>query len=108
MLFFSSIDPLCISYLRNFLQIMQTPAFAPYAWFNSIYPDPLQFLFPFLVYVQNNHDPESKAQALYVVDKVIDFFVSEEGSSTPLAFAEQIYDLPKPTISSSTTQFNLA
>lgn len=108
MLSFSSIDHLCISYLRNFLQMMQIPAFAPYAWFSSTYFGPLQAVFLILVYVQNNHDPESEPQALYLVDEVIDFFVSGEGSSTPLAFTKQPCDLPKPTISSSTTQLNLA
>ena len=108
MLSFSSIDHLCISYLRNFLQMMQTPAFAPYAWFSSTYFGPLQAVFLILVYMQNNHDPESEPQALYLVDEVIDFFVSEEGSSTPLASTKQTCDLPKPTTSSSTTQLNLA
>ena len=107
MFFFSSIEHLCISYIRNFLQMMQTPAFAPYPWFNSTYFGPLQAMFLFLVYMQNSHDPESEPQALYLVDEVIDFFVSEESSRTPLAFTKQTCDLPKPTISLSTTQLNL-
>ena len=87
---------------------MQIAAFAPYAWFGSTYFGPLQAVFLILVYVQNNHDPESEPQALYLVDEVIDFFVCEDNSKPPLVFTKQSGDVPKPTTSSAATQLNPA
>lgn len=87
---------------------MQIAAFAPYAWFGSTYFGPLQAVFLILVYVQNNHDPESEPQALYLVDEAIDFFVCEDNSNPPLVFTKQSGDVPKPTPSSAARQLNPA
>ncbi|KAL8688171.1 MAG: hypothetical protein Q9218_005853 [Villophora microphyllina] len=65
---------LCTTYLRNFLQMIQIPAFSPYSWFCSIHFGPLQSAFLILAYLQQKRDADTEAQALFLIDEVLDFF----------------------------------
>ena len=73
---------LCVSYLRNFLQLIHTPAFQPYVWFCRTNSAPLQSTFLILAYLQDHPGTAAEAQARYMVHEVIDFFVEESDNNT--------------------------
>ena len=72
---------LCVSYLRNFLQLIHTPAFQSYVWFCRTNSAPLQSTFLILTYLQDHRGTAAEAQALYMVHEVIDFFVDESDNN---------------------------
>ena len=72
----------CVSYLRNFLQLIHTPAFQPYVWFCRTNSAPLQSTFLILTYLQDHRGTSTEAQALYMVHEVMDFFVEESDNNT--------------------------
>lgn len=66
---------LCTTYLRNFLQMTQTPAFLPYSWFCCNHFGPLQSTFLILAYLQQKRNTDTEAQALFLIDEVLEFFI---------------------------------
>jgi len=84
-----SVVQLCTSYLCNFCQLIQVPAFRPYVWFCYTYSGPLQAVFLTSTYLQTHRDSGTEVQALHLVDEVIDFFVSEDDSPHPSSIGKQ-------------------
>ena len=79
----NSIVQLCITYLRNFMQLMRVPAFAPYKWFCTNHLAPFQCIFLCLTYLQYNRDCNNRPLIRYFVDEVIDIFASPGVDTTP-------------------------
>ena len=75
---------LCVSYLRNFLQLIHTPAFQPYVWFCRTISAPLQSTFLILTYLQDHRETAAEVQALYMVHEVLDFFVEESDNDSSI------------------------
>ncbi|KAJ5186081.1 Transcription factor [Penicillium cf. griseofulvum] len=82
----TSMAQLCVNYLRIYLQLYQTPAFSPYAWFFCSYYGSLQCVFITLIYLHSFPDSEETLLARYCVDEVIHHCVTQyhapDGSST--------------------------
>ncbi|PYH64562.1 Zn(II)2Cys6 transcription factor [Aspergillus vadensis CBS 113365] len=72
----TSVAHLCVSYLRMFLQLYQTPAFSPYVRFCYQYHGPLQCAFLILVYLHRFPESEDNVLARYCIEEIIDHTVS--------------------------------
>ncbi|RDK39833.1 C6 zinc finger domain protein [Aspergillus phoenicis ATCC 13157] len=72
----TSVAHLCVSYLRIFLQLYQTPAFSPYVWFCYRHYGPLQCVFLILVYLRTFPESGDIVLARYCIDEIIDHTVS--------------------------------
>ena len=68
---------LCLYYIRNFLQLVRTPAFASYTWFHLTHHGLFHCVFLVLTYLIYNRDSENAHLARYFVDEVIDIFVPD-------------------------------
>jgi hypothetical protein len=68
----------CITYLRNLLQVIQTPAFSPWVWFFTTHYAPLQCIFIILTYLQDHPKSATADHARYYADEVIEVFVPSE------------------------------
>lgn len=71
------------------MQLYQTPAFAPYAWFCCGHYGPFQCLFITLIYLHSFPDPGEFFLARYLVDEVIHHCVAH-------------YEMPGPSSAAST------
>ncbi|KAI4248638.1 MAG: hypothetical protein LQ352_005876 [Teloschistes flavicans] len=98
---------LCTTYLRNFLQIIQTPAFSPYSWFCSHHFGPLQSTFLILAYLQQKRNADTEAQALFLIDEVLEFFV-EHGRDEKTAADRANGDKQEARRSPTSTRANVA
>ncbi|RAH56640.1 C6 zinc finger domain protein [Aspergillus piperis CBS 112811] len=72
----TSVAHLCVSYLRMFLQLYQTPAYSPYVWFCYRYHGPLQCVFLILVYLHCFPESGDIVLARYCIEEIIDHTVS--------------------------------
>ncbi|EAW09506.1 C6 zinc finger domain protein [Aspergillus clavatus NRRL 1] len=82
----NSIAQLCLKYLRVYLQLSQTPAFSPYAWFCCSHHGPLQCVFIILTYLTSFSDSEDALLFLSCVDETLHHFKTHcqiPGSSPP-------------------------
>ncbi|GKZ18420.1 hypothetical protein AbraIFM66951_000979 [Aspergillus brasiliensis] len=103
----TSVAQLCVSYLRVFLQLYQTPAFSPYLWFCYRYHGPLQCVFLLLVYLHSFPEPGENVLARYCIDEIIDHTVSYYQVSQELPGATRA-DNPECDEGSSPPQLPLA
>lgn len=76
-----SIAQLCLSYLRNYLQLYQTPAFAPYVWSYRTHFGPLQCTFIMMIYLLQFRQASNYQLARYCVDEMIDHFINQYQSA---------------------------
>ncbi|KAJ5490653.1 hypothetical protein N7453_011478 [Penicillium expansum] len=73
----TSMAQLCVNYLRIYLQLYQTPAFSPYAWFCSSHYGPFQCVFITLMYLHSFQESGETLLARYCVDEVIHHCVAQ-------------------------------
>ncbi|KAK8017826.1 hypothetical protein PG993_014152 [Apiospora rasikravindrae] len=64
----------CITYLRNLLQMLQTPAFSPWTWYFKAHYAPVQCIFIILTYLQDHHSSKAAEAARYYADEIIELF----------------------------------
>ncbi|KAJ5160400.1 Transcription factor [Penicillium canariense] len=79
----TSIVQLCVNYLSIYLQLHQTPAFAPYAWFCCSHYGPSQCVFITLMYLHSFPDAGEIFLARYLVDEVIQHYATHYQISDP-------------------------
>ena len=94
-----SIAQLCVSYLRIFLHVYETSAFAPYLWFCRSYQGPLQCVFLTLTYLDSFKDLGEISLARYYVDEIMEHTFSHynvvPASSTLASHPVSDYEPPK-------------
>lgn len=78
----NSVIQLCITYLRNFMQLVRIPAFAPYLWVCTRSNGPLQPVLLILTYLQHNKGWQNGNLGRHFVDEVIDFFLIADHQPT--------------------------
>lgn len=66
-----------MSYLRNYLKLYQTPAFAPYMWLYRIYFGPLQCTFILLIYLLHYQRAPNYQVIRYCVEEAIDHSMTQ-------------------------------
>lgn len=100
----NSVVQLCVTHLRNFVQLVRIPAFAPYSWFCKNFQTPLQPVFIILTYLQHNKGCGSEGLGRHFVDEVIDIFnfsddrpfTHGEDRHDPAASSAASFDKQKP------------
>lgn len=78
-----SIVQLCVNYLRIYLQLHQTPAFAPYTWFCCSHYGPSQCVFITLMYLHSFPDAGEIFLARHLVDEFIHHCAAHHQISDP-------------------------
>ncbi|RDW95157.1 hypothetical protein BP5796_00920 [Coleophoma crateriformis] len=76
---------LCISCLRNFIQLVRTPSFSPYRWFLVTRLPPIQPVYLILVHLKRHPNSTEIQLARYFTNEIFQVFDSEkQGPLDPL------------------------